>query len=513
MAKRPKKLANYNNIPDELNEGGHLPITQLEAPKLGKKKSIIGRDGIVYASRAEAIVANWLYFSGIEYQPHPPLGLKGDTRNREGDFRLIQSGEMVEVFMGSVDGFAKRGDDLPVWGNKYLKIRGEKEAYFRESDQTLITIEAEIYRYQGLNLYLNHIHQIFADYGINLDESVRKELPINGDARGMLWMLEEFIEYALKNRFTMLVDFQSSGHSDLYAVLNTRPELSNQLRRALDRIFNRKSVVRKRELLPLDDLRTILMQMGIRERLEYDKAYRLNQLPLNSPVSIFQSYGITWHEFIHGKHIKNFSSFWDAREIVRRKKFQSKSQFFTAVRTDHDLLLVRKSPSSAQGGYPEFISWPDFLGTLSDEEQQNKKEDQKELLKLENNLAQLDLHDAANCLRELKLISAERIQGKSSAFYKRMQDRSDWPQLLDLISGRVTLVRSKMEAIKILISEQCFDRADFFARRASNVHLQRIPKHIERVGLGIFEAVRACVDEDDRSASSIAEYADQLCSK
>jgi len=505
MPKRPKKLVNYNNIPDELNEGGCLRITELEAPKLSKKKSIVGRDGIVYQSRAEAMVANWLYFSGIEYQPHPKLDLKGKVRNRRGDFRLIRSGEMVEVFMGSVDGLAKRGDDIPAWGNDYLKVRGEKEAYFRESDQKLIVIEAEIYRYQGLNPYLNHIHQIFADYGIYLDESVRKELPINGDARGMLWMLEEFIEYALKNRFTMLVDFQSSGHSDLYAVLNTRPELSNQLRRALDEIHNRKSAVRKEELLPLEDLRVIVMGMGIVERAEYEESYRLNQLPSNAPVSVPQSYDITWHEFIHGKHIKQFSPFWEAREIVRRKRFQSRSLFFDAVRTDPDLLFVRKSPSSAQGGYPEFISWPDFLGTLSDSEQKDKKEKQKELLNLENKLAQLNFKDAAHCLLELKLTSAEKIQAQSPAFYKRLQDRSDWPQLLYFLSGRVALVNSKKEAIKILISEQCFDRADFFARRASNVHLQRIPKHIERVGLGIFEAVRSCVDGDDRNHQNVLE--------
>ena len=168
-------------------------------------------------------------------------------------------------------------------------------------------------------------------------------------------------------------------------------------------------------------------------------------------------------------------------------------------------MFVRKSPSSAQGGYPEFISWPDFLGTLSDSEQKDKKEKQKELLNLENKLAQLNFKDAAHCLLELKLTSAEKIQAQSPAFYKRLQDRSDWPQLLYFLSGRVALVNSKKEAIKILISEQCLDRADFFARRASNVHLQRIPKHIESVGLGIFEAVRSCVDGDDRNHQNVLE--------
>lgn len=481
--------------PKELKEVGCLHQEKVKIPDLSKKmRSIVGVDGLPYQSRAEAIVANWLYLSGVQYEPHPPLGLRGKSRPREADFKLIETGEIVEVFMCSVDGLAKRGKDAPIWGYNYVIVRDEKIAYFKASNQKLIIIEAEIYRYKGLYRYLDHIQQVFVSCGIHLVDGVRKKLPIDGEARGINWTLEEFISYALKNKFTMLVDFQSPGHSDLYAVLNTRSELSNQLRRELDKLFNRKSVVRKEELLPLDELREIVMQMDIRERVDYEEAYRLHRLPSNAPNSIFEAYGISWNKFIYGKHIKDFLPFQAARKIVRKKRFQSRSQFFTAVRTDPDLLFVRKSPSSDQGGYAEFISWPDFLGTLSAKEQQKIKMAQNELSRLGNSLAKLDFRDAANCLQKFKLTNAKKIQDKSPALYQKLRDRSDWPKLLAQLSGRIVLVTEKKEAIKLLIAEKCFNRADFFQRRQSNTNLQRLPAHIERLGYGIFESVRACVD-------------------
>lgn len=472
-----------------------LHVEKLKTPDFSKKKkSIVGLDGLQYDSRAEAIVANWLYFSNVQYEAHPQLILRGKSRKRVADFKLLETDEIVEVFMFSVDGLAKRGKDAPIWGDNYLVVREEKVTHYLESNQKLIIIEAEIYRLNGLNPYLDHIEQVFANCGIRLVDGVRKKLTINGDARGTLWTLEEFILYALKNKFTRLVDFQSPGHSDLYAVLLTRPELSNLLRRELDRLHNRKSVVRKEELIPLDELREIVMQMGIRERVEYEEAYRLHRLPSNAPNSIFEAYGISWNELIYGKHIKDFLPFQAARKIVRKKRFQSRSQFFTAVRTDPDLLFVRKSPSSDQGGYAEFVSWPDFLGTLSAEEQQQKKRAQNELLILEKELTKLDFTDAVSFLKKSKLTSVKKIEEKSSALYRKLRARSDWQEMLALLSSRAAMVTTKKEAIKLLIAEKCFNRADFFQRRQSNTNLQRIPTHIERLGYGIFESVLACVD-------------------
>jgi len=58
---------------------------------------------------------------------------------------------------------------------------------------------------------------------------------------------------------------------------------------------------------------------------------------------------------------------------------------------------------------------------------------------------------------------------------------------------RIPKVKTPSEAIEILMFEKCFYLSDFIAQRDSNPNLQRIPKHPDRLGKGIFELVRKAV--------------------
>ncbi len=73
-------------------------------------------------------------------------------------------------------------------------------------------------------------------------------------------------------------------------------------------------------------------------------------------------------------------------------------------------------------------------------------------------------------------------------------------------ASRIPKVKTISEAIEILLLEKCFYFSDFIAQRESNPNLQRIPKHPDRLGKGVFELVRKTVGlptHDAKTRSSL----------
>jgi hypothetical protein len=344
-----------------IKSGHWLEITKVMAES-GAWKSIYGQDGRCYQSRAECIVANWLYQSSINYQTHPFLPFQKNRNKYKADFYLKSFSVWIEVFMCSSDG-AKKRTDLPSWASEYLKNRTEKESlYALLRPEKLLSIEAEIFRYEGLNAYLDHVRQRFASIGITLTEPDQQYLLLGHDRRGMSWTVEEFVEFSQKQGLIQLSDFQEEGYRDLYAVLKMK-NMRSELEKALDREHGRKSRVKRDMQMPLEDVREICKLLGIKTRADFEVAYRANKLPYNVPFSVPQSYGVQWDVFFRTKQRSDFWSWKKAREFVRQRKFGSRDEFLKAVRTESAMKFIRRNPSNpVTGGYPEFTNWYDFLG-------------------------------------------------------------------------------------------------------------------------------------------------------
>ena len=331
-----------------------------EMGKLNLWTSIVGHDGRIYDSRSEAIVANWLLHSHINYEIHPPLPFNTQT-NYLADLRLTDKDLWVEVYMCSQNGFHARNNS-PEWAPDYLENREQKEALYTEHLKgKRITIEAEIYRAKGLNKYLEHIKSQFAKCGIELSPHKGKGLDINGTARGTDWTEEQFIEYADSNNLTQLDGFNKPGHSDLYKVLEMR-DMRDDIKRALDEKHGRTHVARGKYLISAEKLRKLCKKLVLKSRSDYLAARRNNLLPNTAPSSVRQAYGLTFTEFITGRKRDDFCSLTEAMLIVHKKGFKNRGEFLKAVRIDPEMARIRKSPSSPQGGYKGWPGWSAFLG-------------------------------------------------------------------------------------------------------------------------------------------------------
>jgi hypothetical protein len=94
--------------------------------------------------------------------------------------------------------------------------------------------------------------------------------------------------------------------------------------------------------------------------------------------------------------------------------------------------------------------------------------------------------------------------------YTQLRNRPDWIKLRDMLAARIPKVKTPAEAIEILLFEKCFYLSDFIAQRDSNPNLQRIPKHPDRLGKGVFELARKTVglpvhDAKGRNSTAMAE--------
>jgi hypothetical protein len=294
--------------------------------------------------------------------PHPLLPLKHSKRRYQADFSLDDFPVWVEVFLCSADGLEKRSD-APSWAPKYLSNRKLKEHYYAfHLEKKLLTIEAEIYRYDGLNAYLTHIREGFAQFGIELVDPSHVRLELGNDRRGMFWTLEEFLDYAITHKITKLSDFANEGHRDLYRVLGSRG-MRDELGRELANKNGKLIPARKESQLTLDELRGVCQNLNIRTKTQYTAAHKARKLPMGAPASIRQNYGINWAIFFNGKGWSEFWPWEKAREYVRSRGFQNREEFVWAVRSDPDMKYIRRNPgNSKSGGYPEFIDWYDFLG-------------------------------------------------------------------------------------------------------------------------------------------------------
>jgi len=322
-----------------------------------------GFDGRRYDSRAEAIVANYLQFTGINYIPHPLLPWRGKGRRRQaGDLLLDEKQLYVEVFMCSAEGLKRRKDQQADWVVDYLKKRDAKIQRYLEHGLPLIIIEAELYREHGLPKYIEHIRKTFQAVGIDLPLLGNIKIELGGDTLGLKWSLEEFVDYAKSNNIISLSGFIETKHSHIYKVLTHRC-LRDDVRRELDILHGRKTEAEGKFLAKKETIREACQNLGIVKREQYESAFSNNLLPEGAPMSVYQSYHIKWTEFIHGRARDDFWSYTKARDYLRPLRLKSRSEFEYRVRNDKDLRFIRRCPSNRHsGGYDDFISWFDFLG-------------------------------------------------------------------------------------------------------------------------------------------------------
>lgn len=330
----------------------------------GKWGTLYGLDGRAYDSRSEMIVANWLYLSEVSYTPHPLLPWADSRRRREADIGLSED-RVIEVFLCSEEGLARRNDH-PAWIEEYVVKRRAKLNEALKHGIQMIAIEAEVYRYEGYEAFLDHVRTTLDAYGIHLTDPcrIRTRLDVSSTARGLKWTIEEFTAYAKKNKLIQLSDFMKPEHNDLYQIL-AQHRLRDDLRAALDQIHGRKTEAEGKFLISEADLRKWCLTNKVLRREEYNKAYNEGRTPFGAPASVRQSYGVNFTKFITGRERSEFWPWEKARAHVRARKFRNKDDFYRAVRLEPEMQFIRKSPSAPTGGYPEFTDWLDFLGKES----------------------------------------------------------------------------------------------------------------------------------------------------
>lgn len=450
---------------------------------------LYGMDGRRYDSRAELVVANWLYCSKIDYRSHPNLKLRGTKKLRKGDF-LLPTIANVEVFMCSEKGF-RQSQDLPSWSEEYLIKRQEKELYYEKQSLPFIAIEAEIYRAHGCKRYLSHIKEQFEKVDIGLCAPNNVPLEYSQNDPGIKWGLEDFINYAKANHILSISQFQHDAQ-DLYKLIHIKG-LAKEVRITLDALHGRRSIAYKKDLRPIEDVRADCQRLNIIERTQYNKAYNKGLFPKDTPNSIRQSYGISWHEFIHGRKINDFWPWKSAKQFVRSQNFKSKIEFAKHPKRGGSWDFIRKSPAAPNGGYPEWTNWNDFLGNISPSKRQRAKANIELTNKLVRKFKTLDTKKSISYLKKLGLNNTRQLSKTNSRLYKSLLGRVDWKEIRDTLSSRIAKVKTSLEAIKILRAEKCFYVSDFLSQRGSNKNLQRIPIHTDRLGKGIFEKVRKSV--------------------
>ena len=352
----------YTAAYGRLIRSGLWPEVKAELLHRRNWSSIVGLDGCIYDSRAESIVANLLHLSQVAYEPHPILPWTKNAGRFRADFQLSAASVVVEVFMCSESGLRQRSD-LPAWASNYVCERQKKERLYAHSKLggQLVTIEAEIYRYQGITPYVHHIRSAFASKGVVLADVPATHLLADGEQRGMKWSLDEFLAYAEQHQLQKLSDFDAPGRTDLYRALTTRG-MRDDVRAALDQKYGRRVAASGKFKLSVDDLRAVCDELGITNKTEYTRAYKEGRLPIGAPGCIRQTYKVDWSEFFGRKRRDALWAWEQARAFVRAQGFASMDEFLVAVRTRADMQYVRKSPRSRVGGYPEFKGWRDFLG-------------------------------------------------------------------------------------------------------------------------------------------------------
>jgi len=481
--------ANYVAAQNSAYSSGLWPeIEQLMVDSGKWSNQLFGMDGRKYDSRSELIVANWLHYSKIDYISHPKLKLQETSKPYRGDFQLPMVAN-IEVFMFSKDGVKLR-TSLPDWSEGYLIKRQKKELYYETEGLPFIAIEAEIYRQHGYKRYLTHIQQEFTNLGLELCDPANFPIEYSQHQLGVKWGLEDFIAYAQANKITSLSQFLDCAQ-DLYKLIHING-LHKGVRVKLDHLNSRNSIAYSKELRPIEDVRADCLRLGITERSQYEKARQNGLFPIDTPSSISQSYGMPWFEFISGRKIDDFWAWETAKQFVRSHNFQSKTEFTKHPKKGGDWDFIRKSPAAPSGGYPEWTSWPDFLGNVSHEEQQAKEDKTESNSKLIAEFSSLDTATAVTYLKKLGLENTGKLK-EMTRLYAHLRNRPDWIKLRDMLAARIPKVKTPSEAIEILMFEKCFYLSDFIAQRDSNPNLQRIPKHPDRLGKRIFELVRKAV--------------------
>ena len=495
--------ANYVAAQNAAYNSGLWPEIKKSMVDSGKwSDQLYGMDGRRYDSRSELIVANWLHYSKIDYISHPKLKLKETSKPSRGDFQLPMVAN-IEVFMCSKDGVKLR-TSLPDWSEGYLIKRQKKELYYEQEGLPLIAIEAEIYRQHGYKRYLSHIQQEFINLGFELCDPANFPIEYSQHQLGVKWGLEDFIGYAQANNINSLSQFLDVAQ-DLYKLIHIKG-LGKQVRVKLDQLNDRSSIAYSKELRSIEDVKADCLRLGIIERSQYEYAHQKGLFPIDTPYSILQSYGVPWFEFINGRKIDDFWAWETAKQFVRSHNFQSKTEFEKHPKKGGDWDFIRKSPAAPSGGYPEWTSWPDFLGNVSHEEQQANKDKVESNNKLLAELGSLDTATAVTYLKKLGLENTSKLK-EMTRLYAQLRNRPDWIKLRDMLAARIPKVKTPSEAIEILLFEKCFYLSDFIAQRDSNPNLQRIPKHPDRLGKGIFELVRKAVGlpaHDSKIRSSLS---------
>jgi hypothetical protein len=194
--------------------------------------------------------------------------------------------------------------------------------------------------------------------------------------------------------------------------------------------------------------------------------------------------------FISGRKIDDFWAWETAKQFVRSCNFESKTEFAKHPKKGGEWGFIRKSPAAPpSGGYPEWTNWGDFLGNVSHTEQQEKKDQIEFNSKLIAEFSLFDTAMAATYLKKLGLENMSKLRNMKRR-YAQLRNRSDWIELRNMLASRIPKFKTTLETIEILIFEKCFYLADFLIRRDSNPNLQRIPRHPDRLGKGVFQLAR-----------------------
>ena len=321
--------------------------------------TITAGDGRIYDSKSELMMANLLARSDIAYIPHAVIA--PEISGHRCDFFLPEHNIYIEIYAGSEDPKYDRTNE-PVWMQGYMENREWKEDLYSQLGKTRIAIEHDVWRFHGSKEFVLHMRTMLSDFGIQTLDVDHKQLNVSAGQRGLKWAIEEFVEFAVAEKFHRFSDFLSTGYSDLYKIMEAR-NIRDEVRLALDLKLGRRSRSSESIRPSVEELKQWCECHNIVGKDQYVAAYFEGRLPLGAPNDIRQVYDIGWNQFFYRRGRNDFLTYKEAKDIVHDKGYKSSSEFRAACQTDPDLIGIRRNPENRHsGGYPEWESWDEFLG-------------------------------------------------------------------------------------------------------------------------------------------------------
>lgn len=355
----------------------------------GLGDGFIGKFDICYRSISEALVGNFLFLffkeSDLVYeQEYPFLGkAQNESFSAKSDFYIRSQKRYVEVWMHPLD-HKDKGLDQTV--DDYLEGRIYKTKQAQNRHLKLLSVESDVYISNKMNIhkYLEHVLEVFIndsvltieqvnsvgiklihDKGMSFDippSIIKKVSSIKSSPYRDNWTVEKWFNYFRLKGYRSIAEFNKNEH---FRFSSSNPELSQDLVTLLRHERGKRYVCRK-DLISVDDLRSVCEKLKITTRSQYEKAYKLGMLPKSAPSGIHRAYGIPVREFFKGFSVTSFVSYDKAKLIVKAAEITDKEDFYRRRQESEygdPLLSVRGDPSNQHsGGYKDWVSWSDFLG-------------------------------------------------------------------------------------------------------------------------------------------------------